>query len=204
MTGNALFNSLGLGNVEADPNKIPDGTYDGDVMKSELVLVPAKARISHVITYIVTSGSKKGAQKQEWFEIATNPVDSNGQPAQKLSEVASATPSMTEQAKPWYKMRLTDLGGSDQEIDNGTFDLSSIVGTPCTFGVKTNEKGYQNVNFARKREVAATAAPVSLADLGATPAPVAAPTTAPTSEAPAPVEQAPQGLAPQAVTPAGL
>lgn len=184
MTGNALFNSLGLGNVEADPNSIPDNTYEGDIMKSEMVLVPAKARISHVITYLVTEGTKKGAQKQEWFELATNPVDSNGQPATKLTEVASATPSMTEQAKPWYKKRLVDCGADEAAIDNGTFDLSSLVGTPVTFGVKTKD-GYQNISFARKRDTVTAQAPVSLADLGATPAPVA------------PSEGAPVGLTPE-------
>src|SRR3954468_3277747 len=91
---NDLLGSLGLNDVPADPNAIPDNTYDGEVMKSELVFVASKNSINHVITYKVTEGERKGAQKQEWYELGVAPVDASGAPATSVKDAVSFTPSM--------------------------------------------------------------------------------------------------------------
>lgn len=141
-----LLNSLGLDQVEADPNYLADGKYAGEVFKSEYVYVKAKDTVSHVITYRVTAGERAGAQKAEWFKLGTAPVyGDNGQ-------IVSMTPAMTEQAKPWYKKRLTDLGLTDADIAN--FEPHVLIGLPVTFGVKSKD-GYTNINFVELRQTEA-------------------------------------------------
>lgn len=141
-----IMDSLGLDKVEADPNALPDGKWPGEVSRSEYVFVKNKNSVSHVITYRVTAGEHKGAERAEWWLIGTDPVtDDNG----KITGVENVT--MTSQAKPWYKKRLLDLGVHETEIM--TFKPADLVGTEVTFGTKKND-GYININFAEKRVVA--------------------------------------------------
>jgi hypothetical protein len=154
---NAIMQSLGLDQVEADPNKIPDNKYDGEIFESRYVVVASKNQVSHVLTYKVTEGTKSGAQKQEWFTIGTDPVQADGTPATTIETLAGFTPSMTEQQKTWYKKRLVDVGVAEDQIPD--LDITTLVGTPVTFGVKTNDAGFQNVNFCVKREAAAAPTP---------------------------------------------
>jgi hypothetical protein len=148
-----LLGSLGLDTIPADPNAIPDGTYDGEVMKSELVLVTSKNTVNHVITYKVTEGERKGAQKPEWYELGVNPVTAENTPASKLAEAASFTPSMKDERKPWYNKRAKDLGVEGERFTSD--NLASIVGVPVTFNLKT-ENGFQNLKWVNPRKTQAT------------------------------------------------
>ena len=145
----SLMGSLGLDQVEADPNALPDGKWAGVIFKSEFVLVKSKGEVSLVITYKVTEGVKNGAQRQEWFTIGKNPLDANGNPTENINEVASMTPSMTEQQKPWFKKRLVDLGVAEADIPS--LDPKTLVGKNVTFGTKKNN-GYININFVELRD----------------------------------------------------
>lgn len=155
--------TLGLQNVEADPNNIPDGRYDGKVLKSEYVLTKS-GKVAHVTTFQVTSGTNNGAQKQKWDNLGENPLKADGTPAEKIDEVASFTPTMKETQKTWYKKFWLDLGiDTDQVVANP----KDLEGKLVTFGVKRND-GYANINFVELRaagtvtEMSATATPQSL------------------------------------------
>jgi hypothetical protein len=143
-----LFDSLGMDEVESDPNALPDGKWVGEVFKSEFVEKKDKS-VAHVITYRVTEGERKGAQRQEWFTLGEGAVKNE---AGKIVDVE--TPTMTETAKPWYKKRLEDLG---KPLSND-YDPTLLTGTPVNFGTKKNG-AYINVNFVEVREAAA--APVA-------------------------------------------
>lgn len=156
-----LTASLGLDKVEADPNNIPDGRYDGKVLKSEYVLSKDKDKISHVVTYQVTDGQYKGAQRQQWYNLGDNCKNAQGGTPENLSDVAAFNPTMTEQNKQWYKKLFVDLGIPEEVINTpGGAKPEMLVNKLVTFGVKRNQ-GYVNVNFVELR----TDAPV--VDMGA-------------------------------------
>lgn len=164
--------TLGLQNVEADPNTIPDGRYDGKITKSEYVLTKA-GKVAHVTTFTVTDGQYKGAQRQKWDNLGENAKDANGNPAEKIDEVVAFDPLMSDNNKTWYKKFWADLG-----IDTDTVQAKPemLVGKLVTFGVKRNQ-GYPNINFVELRTEGTVtemggsiAAPVSL---DATPNPFA-------------------------------
>lgn len=137
-----LLNSLGLGEVEADPNAIPDGRYDAVVMKSEYVHVKGKDALAHVITYKVTDGDNAGAQVPHWFNLGVNPkFNENGQPI-------SFTPTMTQGNKQWYKKAFVDLGIPEDQVT--ATPISALVGRECTIGVKKNGQ-YRNVTYVEAR-----------------------------------------------------
>lgn len=163
-----LLDSLDLNSASSDPNAIPDGTYDGEVMKSELVFVPSKNTVSHVITYKVTDGPQKGAQKAEWYELGVNPVKADNSPATSIDEAVSFTPTMAENRKPWYNKRATDLLGERFTAEN----MSKAVGIPVAFNVKT-EGNFQNIKWVNKRAGQATQQ-VTAEEFAATPATVPA------------------------------
>ena len=162
---NFLTQQLGLNEVAADPNALPDGKYDGVVTKSVLVYVDSKDTLSHVITYKVTEGDRKGAQKDEWFTIGKEPRLKDGSTPAKgevnPNDLASLTPTMSEAAKPWYKKRYTDLGFAEADVDNGSVGITDLVGILVTFGVKKKD-GYTNINFVEVRGAVTESAPVSL------------------------------------------
>ena len=150
---NNLLASLGLDSVSADPNAIPDNRYNGEVVKSEFVVAKKKGTFNHVITYRVTEGDHKGAEKAEWFKLGEDCVTADGQPAERASDVANYTPSMTDNAKTWYKKRYVDLGISEEKV--GRIAPEDLVGIKVTFGTKTSN-GYQNINYVEAREATAS------------------------------------------------
>lgn len=152
--GNILHQSLGLDKVEGDLNALPDGAYDGEVFKSVLVYVDSKDTISHVITYKVSDGDYKGRQRDEWFTLGREPRLKDGSTPTKgevpLEDLGSFTPTMSEQAKPWYKKRHLDLGFTEDQFAEGIHP-SELTGKPVTFRVKTKD-GYSNVNSVWRRD----------------------------------------------------
>lgn len=147
----SLIGSLGLDAVESDPNALPDGKWAGEIFKSEYVYHKAKNapkdapkdHVSHVITYRVTEGERKGSERQEWYPICrVDEVDANNQPVK-------TTPTMPEQQKSWYKKRLEDLGVAPEAIS--TLTPESLVGKKVTFGTKKNG-AYINISFVELRE----------------------------------------------------
>lgn len=139
----SLMDSLGLDKVEADPNALPDGKYDGIVAKDEYVVFPKKNTYNHVLTYQVTEGDNKGASRQEVFTLVKDPVFDDA------GNLTGGSIAMTDQNKVWYKKRLTDLGLTEEQIHN--YKAGDLQGTKVTFGIKRND-GWINVNFAQKRD----------------------------------------------------
>jgi hypothetical protein len=164
-----IFDTLGLGNVESDPNALPDGKWIGDVFKSQYV-EKNDGTVAHVLTYRVTDGDRKGAQRQEWFELGTGAVKEGD----KIVDVQ--TPTMPEDRKSWYKLRLESLNPG-VVIDN-TYRPEQEVGKQVYFGTKRNG-AYINVNFVEIRNATA---------------PVQATTTAGTQPAAAPASATPSVL----------
>lgn len=171
--------SLGLENVEADPNAIPDGKYDGVVFKSEYVLSETKDTVSHVITYKVTDGDHNGAQRQEWFQIGKAPRTATGEFPKNASEIAAYEGVMTENNKTWYKKRFVDLGIPEDQVH--LTPVEALVGKTVTFGVKRNQ-GFININFVELRDASTTSQPQGMTvmpqSLGAQPPAAPAPATA--------------------------
>ena len=140
-----LMASLGMDQVEGDPNALPDGKWVAEVSASDYVHAKNKNTYAHVLSYKVVEGTKKGAIKQEWFTIGEDPVF-----AEDGTTLVGLTPTMTPDQKSWYKKRLLDLGVEESQIDDGTFRPHQVVGLPITFGTKKKE-GYINVNFVELR-----------------------------------------------------
>lgn len=140
----SLMASLGLENVEADPNFLADGKYAGEVFKSEYVYSKPKNKLWHVITYRVVDGDRKGAQKQEFFEIGSDPVYDP-----ESGALTSVTFTMTEAQKPWYKKRHMDLGIPEAQVHLAKPE--DLIGKKVTFGVKKNGE-FVNINFVELRE----------------------------------------------------
>jgi len=138
-----LFDTLDMGNVDDDPNALPDGKWVGEVYKSELV-EKKNGAVSHVITYRVTEGERNGAQPTEWFELGTDAVrDENNR------VVDFKTPTMPEDKKRWYKMRWANLG----KPLTAESKISDLVGIPINFGTKRNGN-FTNINFVEPRTAA--------------------------------------------------
>lgn len=142
-----LMGSLGLDEVEADPNALPDGRWVGEVVRSAYVFTKSKNSIAHVITYRITEGERKGAERQEWFTIGVDPVFADGHDGD-ANYVTSVTPTQTEQNKQWYKKRFVDLGIPEDEVTST--DIASLVGKSVYFGTKRKD-GYININFVELR-----------------------------------------------------
>lgn len=146
----SLMGSLGLDNVEADPNALPAGKYAGVVFKADFVVAPAKNTYNLVLTYKVTEGERNGAQRQEWFTLGT--VTSKDD----AGNVTAINPTMKETQKPWFKKRLVDLGIPENQIP--ALDQNSVqvlVGKPIFFGVRHND-GYINISFVEARDTVAS------------------------------------------------
>lgn len=149
---NPLLGSLGLDKVDGDPNNIPDGPYKGVITKSEIFVSDKKNSVNHVVTIRVTEGNRKGARKQQWFKLGTDPVRDEG-PSKKL---IGYTPTMTDQAKSYYKQFWMDCGVNEAEI--GTLPFEALVGVDVTFNAKTKD-GFQNLYNIKKRDDAPATAP---------------------------------------------
>jgi hypothetical protein len=68
-----LMQSLGLGDVSANVNEVPDGKYDAVITQSEWFFNEAKDTVSHVINYKIEGNdpATKGKGKQEFFNLGT-------------------------------------------------------------------------------------------------------------------------------------
>lgn len=161
-----MFNlnaTLGLGEISADTNDIPDGKYEGKVLRSQYVLTKT-GKVSHAITYQVTSGTHNGAQRPRFQDLGKDPVDANGNPATKIEDVANFTPTMSDEQKKWYKKMWVDHGIPEDQVVNAT--PADLEGRLVNFGVKTKD-GFKNVNFVEVRT------PVTVHDMSLTATPVA-------------------------------
>lgn len=160
-----LLGALGLDQVSADPNEIPDGKYDGDIFRSEYVLAKDKSKFSHVVTYRVTEGENKGAQRQQWYTIGKNPKNAQGGEPDALTDIAAYEPAMSDSSKSYYKKMWVDLGVPEAAI--ATASPEDLVGKQVTFGVKRNG-GYTNINFVELRAAAPVQAVAITSDSGPT------------------------------------
>ncbi len=142
----SLMDSLGLDNVSADPNALPDyNGWIGVVRESKYVVKNKDNSVNHVITYKVTEGKHKGAERQEWFNLGTvDAQDENG-------KVTAYTPTMTEDRKSWYKKRFVDLGIAEDQVSKT--EPEALVGTPVRFGTKKKD-GFININFVEVHRTA--------------------------------------------------
>lgn len=138
----SIMGSLGLENVSADPNDVPDGKYAGVVFKDEYVYLTNDDSVSHVITYRVEDGEHKGAQRAEWFKLGVNPT------RDQFENIVGLDVTMDDTKRRWYKKRLVDLGVPEDQIAN--LKPGDLTGKPVNFGVKRNGQ-YINVNFVELR-----------------------------------------------------
>ena len=156
-----LIASLGLSEVTGDPNDVPVGKYDGVVSKSEYVLVKDKDKVSHVVTYQVTEGDRKGGTKQVWYDLYNKPRNEAGEFPEKVEDIRKGDPAMSEAQKNWYKKAIMDVVGVDGEQAN-TVEPKDWEGKLVTFGV-AERNGYRNVSFVEGRKTGVSAeAPVGL------------------------------------------
>jgi hypothetical protein len=149
----SLLGSLGLGETEANSNHIPDGKHPGVVDKSEYQVATKgknKGKVQHMISYRVDlkGASYHGRNQAEWFTFGDPVTNEAGQ------MVGITNPVMSEQAKAFYKGRLLALGAPQQQVDDGTFDITKLTGTPVDF-IIVHRNGYQNINGVTRRNTAA-------------------------------------------------
>lgn len=140
-----ILGSLGLDQVESDPNNIPDGRYVGKVDSSRIVLSKDKSKVMHVTNYKVTEGDHKGAQVADFQQLGVDPQ------FDEAGNITSFTNTMSDMNKQWYKKRLVqDLGVPEDAVNSGTFDIANLADKAVVFGVKRNN-GYVNVSFVELR-----------------------------------------------------
>jgi hypothetical protein len=138
----SLLDSLGLNDIPADPNFLPESTYAGVIKKAEFVHNKKNNTYNHVFTYGVTDGQRKGAEKQEWFTLGTPVLDGE--------TIVSLTPTMTDQQKPWYKKRIIELHGvTEAQYDEVKEKNEVLINVPIRFGIKKKE-GYYNLSFVER------------------------------------------------------
>ena len=135
-----LFESMGLEDVEADINFIPDGVYPAFVFESTVVVAKNGKNAGKpfwAITYKIAEGTCKGRSQQEWFSLDPQ----------------------NEQVKPWLKRRILSLGVPDSKV--GSFKPDDVVGSSVAVTIKTKD-GYQNVRDVKSNDVdAVTSTPAS-------------------------------------------
>jgi hypothetical protein len=142
-----LLDSLGLDDVNADPNALPDGKYGAQVFKAGVVATKTD-KVQIIVTYKVNDGGKMhGREKPEFFTLGEGvKKDESG----KI--VGFEKPAMSEQQKPYFKKRMIDLGipeSKHNDIDDEM--LKGLIGTDVYFGVKNNN-GYCNINFVERKQ----------------------------------------------------
>jgi len=143
--GDNLFDSLGLGDVDADPNAIPDGRYDAVVASADMVHIKSKNSAAIVFNYQV-EGDYAPARIAQFQNLGNNVVlDDNG-------KIKSFTPTMSQQNKQFLKKAFVDLGVPESTVSTTpTMDLlAMVVGRKCTIGVKKNG-AYRNVSYVEYR-----------------------------------------------------
>lgn len=122
--GSGFLNDLGLDQVEADPNYIPDGKYPGFVFESK-VEVSKNGNKQWVLTYKFVDGRTQ----KEWKNL--EPKGPNR--ALQLS---------------FLKQRVLSLGIPETRV--GTFQPSEVIGVPVWIQIKHRD-GYQNVGTVELR-----------------------------------------------------
>jgi hypothetical protein len=166
-----LMQSLGFSEVSSSVNEVPDGKYDAVVTTSEWFFNKAKDSVAHVITYKVdsTDPATKGKQKQEYFNLGTEPRDAEGNWTEDEETLTHYNNTQTPMNKQFHKKRFVDLLADNNPesrkaieaaVDAGNIDVASLVGVKCVVNIKTKE-GFQNVAGAWKRDGNATSAPVA-------------------------------------------
>lgn len=135
-----FLNDLDLGNVEADPNYIPDGPYPANIVKSDIVTRKNDGKQSWVLTYQIIEGRFAGKQQQEWFDL--KPEGDNA-----------------ELKKSFLKRRVLSLGIPENEVSN--VDTDYFVGMRVKVTIK-HRNGYQNVSDV---ELMGTVTPTSSGSL---------------------------------------
>lgn len=162
-----ILGTLGLGDVPSDPNDVPVGTYDAVIFSSEYVLSKNKDTIAHNIVFKVVGEEFGGAKPNQWNTLGKEPRDAEGNFPNNVQNVATYTPTMSDQQKSYYKKTWVDCGVPEDEV--GRRDPSTLVGTPVTIRVYTSN-GFKNVavNGVRTDDAAA---PGVTAGAGGTPMP---------------------------------
>lgn len=125
-----FLNDLGLDNVEADPNHIPDGQYPGFVYKSSLTIKKKDGTTQWAITYKVAPDAPVAAGKSqdEWFKVKGAPGKPETEP--------------TENNKEWLKKRVLSLGVPESQVNS--LDPQDVEGTAVFFTI-VHRNGYQNI-----------------------------------------------------------
>ena len=98
-----LLGTLGLEAASANPNEVPNGTYDAVIVQSDIVLNKNKDSVAHVITFQVQGGEFNGAKPAQWNTLGNAPRDAQGNFPNSAAEIVTYTPTMTDQQKAYYK-----------------------------------------------------------------------------------------------------
>ena len=131
-----ITGSLGLENVESDPNYLPPRTdFPGVVRQSEHVKPRNKEHLSHVITYEVTDGQYKGKTQAEWFRLGIPQYDDN-------QNLVGLENTMSEMAKSFYRRRLESLGVPESRFAG--FKPEDVIAVKVNFSVR-HKDGFQNI-----------------------------------------------------------
>lgn len=123
-----FLNDLGLENVEADPNYIPDGKYAAFVYESSTKI------IKNVNYWVIT------------YKIADDP-NVGGKTVDELKSLDPKGPKRSQQLS-FLKQRVLSLGIPESRVSE--FDPGDVVGTPVTISIK-HKDGYQNVGTVELR-----------------------------------------------------
>lgn len=141
-----FLSDLGLDQVEADPNFLPNSKYAGYLYDIKVVKFKDTTKgKALVFVYKVSDGDHKG---------------------KTIDEFKSANSFDEPSKKSWLKQRLLSLGVNEAEINN--VDLASLKGKAVWFTTKQNGE-YRNVTSVELRddsvEVASSPASGSVTDL---------------------------------------
>ena len=122
MTETGFLSDLGLDEIDDDPNKFPDGTYNAYLTESKVVALKDAAKGKRLIlTYKVFDGAHKGKVIDEWKSI------------NKFDDARS---------KAFLKQRLLSLGVPEEKI--ATISPEDLVGIAVRITKKQNGQ-YSNV-----------------------------------------------------------
>jgi hypothetical protein len=144
-----LLDSLGLDQVEADPNSLPDGKYGSVLYKADIIATKTDKVMAMFVFKVNDGGKQHGKEKPEFWEFGTGVVKAED------GTISFTTPTMTEDRKSWFKNRLIALGVPDAQTPK--FDQAmadGLVGTEVFMGIK-NKNGYCNINFIERRNAGA-------------------------------------------------
>ncbi len=170
-----LMDSLGLGDVEADPNAFPDGWY-GTVLFKAGIIESKKNDVMVLLSFKCNDGGKKtGVEKPEFFTLGNQAVKN------EKGEITSFTPTMKDVQKSYLKKRLLSLGIPQNIVDSSAWDdatLKGLIGNEYSIQVY-NSKGFCNIGEVRPKTAGAAASSTGTDPfVPPTATPVATPTNA--------------------------